>query len=190
VKLFGKLGLTLLTVLFASAVHATPRLDIDVDTTLGGFQSGRVVKVGTIFEVEIHISDVSGLFAYDIDVDHDGGILDATAVTEGSFLPSGGTTAFFSDDSANPVNAAATLLGLVPGVSGSGTLFTIEYIALATGISSLQFSLVDLVDDQLNAILVDASGGRIVVQAAPLPSTLLMLGVGLAAIAGLRRRTH
>lgn len=191
-KFFGRIALSLISIVFASAAYALPTLtmlDIDVDTSTAGFQSDRVVTVGTIFDVEIHISGVSGLYAYDIDVDHAPAILDATGVTEGPFLASGGPTLFQGDDLANPVNALATLLGVPTGVSGTGILFTIQYTALAAGISSLQFTFTDLVDDQFQPITVDLGGARIVVQAAPLPSTLLMLGFGLAAIAGLRRRT-
>lgn len=190
-KFFGRIALSLISIAFASAAYALPTLtmlDFDVDTSMGGFQTDRVVTIGTVFDVEIHISGVSGLYAFDIDVDHDPAKLDATGVTEGSFLNSGGPTLFLGDDTANPVNALATLLSVPTGVSGSGLLYTIQYTALAAGVSSLQFTFTDLVDDQLQPITVSVGGARIVVQGAPLPSTLLLLGVGLAAIAGLRRR--
>lgn len=190
-KFFGKLVAVLISVVSASAAYAgtISMLDIDVDPSMGGFQTSRIVQLGNTFTVDIHISSVSGLYAYDIDVDHDPGILDATSVTEGSFLTAGGSTFFLGDDSSNPVNAIATLLSVSTGVSGSGTLFSIQYMALAAGVSPLQFTFTDLVDDQLNSITAGLGNASITVQA-PLPSTLLMLGAGLAAIAGLRRRAR
>lgn len=190
-KLFAKLFLAL-SFLFASTAHAIPMLDLDVDTSTAGIQTDRTVSIGTIFEVEIRITGVTGLFAYNIDVTHNDTVLDATGVTEGPFLSSNGDSTFFAgDDSTNPVNALSTLLSVSTGVSGDGVLFTIQYSALAAGISSLQFTFTDLADDtqpEPNPIEVQVNGARIRVQAAPLPSTLLLLGAGLAAIAGLRRR--
>jgi hypothetical protein len=192
VKLFAKLFLAL-SLLFASTAHAVPMLDLDVDTSTAGIQTDRVVTIGTIFEVEIRITGVTGLFAYNIDVTHNDTVLDATGVTEGPFLSSNGDSTFFAgDDTTNPVNALSTLLSVSTGVSGDGVLFSIQYTALAAGVSFLEFTFTDLADDtqpEPNPIEVQVNGpARIVVQAAPLPSTLLLLGAGLAAIAGLRRR--
>ena len=193
-KFFGKLTLTLISILVASTAHALPQLDFDVDTGTGGFQTDRVVTVGAIFDVEIHISNVIGLYSYQILVDHNPAVLDATGVTEGPFLTAVADatlgTVFDPVDSSNPVDVISTLLAVPTGASGSGLLFTIQYSAVAAGISSLQFVFTDLVDDQLQPITVGLGGARIVVQAAPLPSTLLIFGAGLSAIAGVRRRNR
>jgi hypothetical protein len=189
VKFIGKLALTF-SLLFATTVHAVPRLDIDVDTSTPGFQSDRIVAVGAIFDVAIHISGVSGLYSYDLGVAHNDMILDATGVTEGNFLSNIGLTFFSADDSTTPVNAASVLLGAPNGASGSGLLFTIQYTALMNGISSLEFVIADLVDDQFNQIdPLEIGGARIRVQDAALPSTLLLFSVGLGLI-GLRRRNR
>lgn len=190
-KFFAKL-VPVLGLFLASAVHAIPMLEIDVDTSTAGIQTDRIVAIGAVFDVEIRITGVSNLFAYDIGIQHNDSVLDGTGVTEGPFLASNGDLTFFlGDDSGNPVNALSTLIGIVPEVSGDGVLFTIQYTALASGLSSLQFVVADLSDGQLpepNPIEVQTNGARIRVQGVPLPSTLVLLSAGLAAIAGLRRR--
>lgn len=176
-----------LCLVLASSAHAIPRLDIDVDTGLAGFQSSRVVTVGTVFDVGIYITGAVSLFAYDIKVDHDPAVLDATSAGEGAFLATAGPIFFVGDDSGNPVSAIATLLGVPTGASGDGTLFTIQYTALAKGDISLRFTRAGLVNDQMLAEAVDFGGARLVVQGVPLPSTLLLLGLGLVAVAVVRR---
>lgn len=190
-KFFAKI-VPVLSLFLASTVHAIPMLEIDVDTSTAGVQTDRIVAIGAVFDVEIRITGVTNLFAYDIGIQHNAAVLDGTGVTEGPFLASNGDPTFFlGDDSSNPVNALATLIGLVPEVSGDGVLFTIQYTALASGVSSLQFIVADLSDGQLpepNPIEVQTNGARIRVQGVPLPSTLMLLSAGLAVIAGLHRR--
>jgi len=185
-------GLTAaLGVLLAGRVaQALPMLSVDVDPATSGIQTSITVVVGSTFSVDVRVDDVSGLFAYDIDVDHNPAVLDATNVTEGPFLASGGTTFFSPDDSSNPVNVVATLLSVVTGVSGSGVLYSIEYSALAPGVSTLEFTLADLADDQQTTIEVGLSGASVtVVERVPVPSTLLMLGIGVAGLVAARRRS-
>jgi hypothetical protein len=172
----------------ASVSHALPILSIDVDPAAGGIQASRTVTVGSTFMVNVRIDDVTGLYAYDIDVDHNSAVLTATNALEGPFLAAGGATFFHAPTPADPVNAVATLLGAVPGVSGSGVLYSIQYSALAVGSSLLDFTSLDLLDDQFNPIQPELAAGSInVVAQIPEPSTLLMLGVGFAGLAAARR---
>lgn len=190
-KFFAKF-VPVLSLFLASAVHAIPMLEIDVDTSMAGVQTNRIVAVGAVFDVEIRITGVTNLFAYDIGIQHNDSVLDATGVTEGPFLASNGDPTFFlGDDSSNPVNALSTLIGIVPEVSGDGVLFTIQYSALASGLSPLVFLVADLSDGQLpepNSIEVATNTSTIRVQSVPLPSTLVLLSAGLAVIVGWRRR--
>lgn len=172
----------------ASGVHALPMLSIDVDPGAAGIQSARTVSVGSLFTIDVRIDGVTGLFAYDIDVSHDSAVLTATGAPEGPFLASGGAT-FFDATPGTPVNAVGVLLGFVPGVSGSAVLYSIQYTTLAVGVSSLDFTFMDLLDDEFETIVPTLAGGRIsVVEQVPLPSTLLALAAGFAALAPVGRR--
>jgi hypothetical protein len=189
VRFISKLALILSAIAYGATAFAIPRLDIDLDTTMVGIQGSRVIGIGDVIDVAIEISGVTGLYAYDIDVDNNNvAAAGATGISEGAFLPSGGATLFAPGALGNPVNALAVLLGAPSGVSGSGTLFTIQYTALATGISSLSFRHADLADDLFETIAVELGGARLIVRDAPLPSTLCLFGIGLVVIGGLRRR--
>ena len=101
----------------------------------------------------IDITGVSNLFAFQFDVGFDPPIVSAIGVTEGSFLPTGGSTLFIPGTIDNVTgvisNTADALTGLVPGVSGSGTLAKVQFQALAPGTSAITLS---------NVILLDSSG--------------------------------
>lgn len=89
-------------------------------------------SVGTIgqnFTVDINISNVTDLYGWELKLGWNSTILDAVNVVEGSFLKRGGNT-FFAYKINNTEGFGlvdCTLLGNVPGVSGNGTLATIEF---------------------------------------------------------------
>lgn len=89
-------------------------------------------SVGTIgqnFTVDINISNVTDLYGWEFKLGWNSTILDAVNVVEGSFLKGGGNT-FFAYKINNTEGFGlvdCTLLGNVPGVSGNGTLATIEF---------------------------------------------------------------
>jgi len=96
-----------------------------------------IVNEGQSFDVDIVISDVVDLYAYQFDLSFsfNATVLEATAVTEGAFLPGGGSTFFMPgtiDNTAGTISfTAGTLTGPTLGVSGSGVLATISFNALA-----------------------------------------------------------
>lgn len=74
----------------------------------------------------------------------------ATAeVTEGDLLKSRGTTQFFKMKSGNEMRVDCALLGGQPGVTGPGTLFTVEFTGAGCGTSPVDITLF-YVRDNLN----------------------------------------
>src|SRR5580693_6858462 len=51
-------------------------------------------NVGDTFEVEVDVTGITDLYAFQFDLTFDPTLLSAVSVTEGAFLPSGGTTFF------------------------------------------------------------------------------------------------
>jgi general secretion pathway protein D len=115
----------------------------------------------------------------------------ATAVTEGPFLQTGGAT-FFDGGVIDNVNGVAsftfdTLLGAGPGVTGSGVLESIQFSPLESGPASFSFANLLALDSQLNTITVDSPSASFVA-AVPEPSEISLMLAGLGCVVMLTRR--
>ncbi len=146
--------------------------------------------VGETFSLDVAIRDVTDLFAFQFDLGFDPTILAAMSLSEGPFLPSGGGTIFIPgtiDNAAGAITSTGdSLLGLPPGVTGSGTLASVTFDALAFGTSPVTLSNVILLDSGLSPIAFDTEAGA--VNVVPEPATLLLFGSGLAGVAVMRKR--
>ena len=119
--------------------------------------SASTVFVGQTFTVDVDITGVADLYAYQFDVGfHPGPLLNASTVMAGPFLSTGGSTFFIeglADNSAGTVSSTAeSLVSLVPGVSGSGTLAQITFLAVGPGLATLTPFGVTLLDSSLAGI--------------------------------------
>lgn len=105
---------------------------------------------GQDFTVNIEISDVVDLYGWEFRLGWNSTILVALSVVEGSFLKQGGDTFFWSkiNNTAGYMIVDCTLLGDVLGVSGNGTLATVEFYVEAIG---------DCVLDLYGTILVSSA---------------------------------
>jgi len=81
---------------------------------------------------------------------------------------------------------AGSLLGLLPGVNGTGTLATLNFNVTGLGASALNFADGVLVNSELGDLPSQFVSATVL--AVPEPGTWLMLGLGLAAVAGAARR--
>src|SRR5437867_11035043 len=132
-NLIHVLVLFLLSVFPSHSAFADPIVTID--------PSSLNVPAGQTFSVDVSISNVTDLFAFQFDLGFNPAIIAADGVTEGSFLATGGSTFFIAgtiDNVGGSVSSNAdTLLTALSGVSGSGTLATFELTAVGAGSSSL-----------------------------------------------------
>jgi PEP-CTERM motif len=172
------------------------------------------VTQGDTFFVDIMVAGAVDLVSFQFDLGFDAAILSANdPVLEGTFLSSVGVTAFFEgfvDNTLGTISFVANALtGNDPfGANGGGVLARVSFNAIGTGSAALSLtpgpfgSLVrdangDLVvDDDLFVVAFDdqipAADGAVRVEApsaseVPEPSTLALIGTGLAAAVRRRR---
>ena len=98
---------------------------------------------------------------------------ETTLVSEGPFLGGGGTTLFIPGAIDNIGGSASdnadTLLTAISGVSGSGTLATFDFTALAPGGSSLSAFNVILFDSSLSGIDAAVTNASVTVPGSAVP---------------------
>lgn len=95
-------------------------------------------SVGDIVQLQVSAEDVSDLFAYGYELQYDPLVLDYQGATVGTFLSDDGNvgTSFYSALSGGQagdllVAEARTMNDPKLGISGSGTLFTLDFMVLA-----------------------------------------------------------
>ena len=153
------------------------------DAILSVQPSVTTANPGDVFSINIDVSGVTDLYAFQFDLTFDPSILSGLDTSEGSFLPQGGSTIFIPGAIDNVVGTvtftADTLAGLGPGASGDGTLASLLFQSLSSGSSPIDLS---------NVILLDSSGGDISASlingsvTVPEPGILLLLATSLGAL--------
>jgi hypothetical protein len=112
---------------------ALPLVAVDPATT--------ALNPGESFTISVIIQGVTDLFSYETKVGYDSDILTVTNVAEGPFIKDQTTspmgTFFQSIVNPNYVYGVCVTLGSYPGVSGSGTLFTVTFDVIDAGASNL-----------------------------------------------------
>ena|GEM_PF-3754666 len=95
---------------------------------------------GQYFTIDITIADVTGLYSWGLRIKWSAGLLSTHKdnVTEGPFLLQGGTTSFTKKVFLSYLDVGSILVGMVPGVTGSGTLVTITFKVLKGGNCTLE----------------------------------------------------
>ena len=193
----------LLAMFICIATHAAAGPILSVDPVVA------TVNPGDVFNLEVLIGatdisagdDVSNLFAYQFSLKYDPQVLSANSISEGTFLSGIGTTFFVPGTIDNTLGqisfTANTLIGALAGVSGSGSLLTVKFTALALGASTVvPFFDIDsgdvLLDSSLSPIDGVATVAGIVnvgsVQPVPdEPSTFVLLTLGMALCAASSR---
>jgi hypothetical protein len=185
----SKVIVSLLVVLF----HAAPASATAITTIPASGLPGDELMI------DVRISDVTDLVSFDFNVAFDSSVLSFVGATEGSFLNSGNPdniTFFFfcpNDDPGlcapePPVSVSNILFSPAEGTNGEGVLATLIFSVIGTGSANLQLEQIRLFNSALDAIAVDdVNFGD--VNVVPEPSTLGLLGIGLAVL-GRRRLKH
>lgn len=157
-------------------------------------------NVNDTFDVDIDVSSISDLYAFQFDLAFDPSLVSAVSITEGAFLPGGGTTFFIPgtiDNVGGTITANAdSLIGAIPGVTGSGTLVQIQFTAIAPGTSALTLQNITLLDSTLTDITASATvdNGSVTINGAttstpePAAFALLLVGGSLLFLTGWRTR--
>jgi len=106
---------------------------------------GRVPK-GEEFTATVRIGDVEKLYSAPLFVSYDPAVLELVGIAEGDFLKQGGQTTVFS--SAPNRKTGQVIVGYKQGpggmgASGSGTLFTLTFKAIAEGMARLDMNRVN-----------------------------------------------
>ena len=168
---------------------------------LGSIQGGTIlvdpstadIFVGQSFILNVNVDSLPDLYAYQFDLQFDPTVLRAFSVSEGSYLTSGGPTLFFPgtvDNVGGFVLSTADSLEGVAGVSGSGTLASFGFQAIAAGSTSITLQNIFLLDSSLSGITAAVSSGEVTVMQTPEPSygpLVVVLGIIIVFV---RRRSR
>ena len=149
------------------------------------------VTVGTAFTLDVFVTGVSDLYAFQFDLGYDPAVLVATGIVEGAFLGTGGATFFIDgtiDNSAGSILFTAnTLLTAISGVNGAGVLARIGFLATGVGQAQVNLSGVVLLDSSLSGINSDIASGTVEVAGAAVPEPRPNLVIALLGLALARR---
>jgi hypothetical protein len=173
-----------------SALAAQPALAVPVVSITG--PAGNVT-VGSALTLSVKITDALDLSAFQFDLAFNPAVLRAASVTEGPFLGTGGNT-FFDAGSINNTTGRITsifdtLIGAVPGVSGTGNLVTLNFNVIGAGLSSLVFSNALFLNSLSNDLNPQLQNGSVTAVAViPEPASAALLLAGLAGFAAWRRQ--
>ncbi len=177
--------------LLVLAVVISCTVPLTAATIISIVPTAETVDTNTNLILDVNIANVMDLYAYQFAVSFAPGVISGVNVAEGSFLASGGSTFFIPgtiDNVAGTISlTAASLSGPVPGISGSGTLATLEFSTLKPGTSPIVLSNVALLDSSFGIITATQVNGS--VNVVPEPTTILLLAAGLVPLF-IIRQTH
>ncbi len=140
------LWLTICTVFFFLA-FPFPKV-LSGNTTVNIVPVNMTTTPGQNFSINVTVTNVFDLYGWEVKINWDHSLLNLVGSVEGPFLSSHGATFFTSAVNLTTGNLVldGTLLGLVPGVSGSGTLAFVTFQATTVGQCVLNLYNATLID--------------------------------------------
>ena len=123
---------------------------------------------GSTFTVRVNVSDVVDLYTWQVNMSWDPSILNVSSLTAGEFLlqtASADKTASFqigsvinaTDNVEGYTGMAESILGDVSGITGNGTLVSIEFLVVGYGESNLTINVVGT----LSTMLIESTNSSI-----------------------------
>lgn len=163
--------------------------------------SAPTVTNGSAVAVDVIATGFTDLYGYQVSIGFDQTLLSFTSMVEGNYFGAVPTDFDNADDSTTPGVIEFIYGGPYgsAGVTGSGTLFTLNFNTLAAGTSFLNFSDMIFINSDpsgLGDIPFTATNGALVIAPlvtpptgdVPEPASALLLGVGAAAFVARRRK--
>ncbi|MEO8167678.1 MAG: cohesin domain-containing protein, partial [bacterium] len=153
-----------LTKLFVvAAVIAFVVTAVFAQTSVSVAPATKNVLPGTSFSLTFSVALVPPIHGYHLDVDYDNTILQYNGASSGTFL-----TPFLwlpSPNGPHTIYVATALAGSGTSVSGSGTLFTMQFTAIGAGVSPITLTTVELrkPDNSGNITPVTINSGSVTV---------------------------
>jgi hypothetical protein len=171
--------------LFLATVLSVPSF---ADSTLSIVPATSSVAQGSNTTLDVNVSDVSDLFAYQFDLTFNPAFVSAISTAEGpSFVSGGGFVPGTIDNVGGDITFTADTLFGDASFTGSGTLAIITMKGLAPGTSSLDFANVILLDPSFDFLPTNLDTGTLTVTSGtvptPEPGLLALLMVGLSFLA-------
>ncbi|MGA2285071.1 MAG: cohesin domain-containing protein [Dehalococcoidia bacterium] len=125
--------------------------------------AGQNVAPGSTFSVDVRVSDVSNLGAFQFDVVFDPAVLQVQSVTEGPFLKGSGRSTFCmsNDLAAGTKRYGCASGGTQAGADGSGILATVTFSPLAQAESSINLDQGELYTPIADPIDATWQGGSV-----------------------------
>jgi hypothetical protein len=132
----------------------------------------RSASVGGIVTVPITISNVNGLFGYQMDINYNSEILEYINTSIGTFLTQNGEVQTFCITPTTTAGAIKNIActSLSATASGSGTLQNLVFKAKASGTTSIELSNIKLLNAQAVQITATAANGRVTVEGVTTPN--------------------
>ncbi|CAD6491505.1 MAG: hypothetical protein CHKLHMKO_00134 [Candidatus Argoarchaeum ethanivorans] len=144
---------------------------------------------GNPFSVDINVTDVTYMGMDQVVLNFDPSAMEATGITEGGFLKSAGTTipVELIDNIAGTVTFSYSLTTANVGVTGSGTLATINFTTELTALGEYPLNLTDVAlsdGDGTPITTVDVNGTVNVTAPGPPAAVPALSGIGMIALIG------
>jgi CARDB/Dockerin type I domain len=133
-------------------------------STVSVVPSSLTVPIEQNFSVDIAISEVMNLYGWEFTLTWNPDLLAVANVIEGSFLKGDGRPTFFTYNISTydgKIVVDCTLLGWIPGASGTGILSTLTFNSKSYGECSLDLYNVSLVDSFEQPIPYQTSNGYV-----------------------------
>ena len=171
----------LLTVIFfgvSRSVTASPILSIDPQSLH--------VELGQTFSINIDARNITDLYAYQLDLTFNPAVINVVSLNAGNFLGNAGSTYFVPGVINNVTGLLSanveSLVGSIPGATGTGVLETIVFDTVGQGQSQLNIQNQILLDSSLNDIVSQSLNGVVFVDqgtSIPEPTSLRIFIVTL-----------